>query len=162
MPGAGMGAGRTAERATRPQPSPLGLFLGALIAEAGLAALPLDGWRLLPWGLTGIVPLIAGLALTLAADRRFARAGTTVKPFRKPSVLVTHGPFRITRNPMYLGLVFMLGGLAILLGSPLSFCIAPAYAWLVQQRFIVHEERMLEQRFGDAFRAYCERVRRWV
>jgi protein-S-isoprenylcysteine O-methyltransferase Ste14 len=70
--------------------------------------------------------------------------------------------FRLSRNPMYLGLILVLAGAALLLSSPLALLVAPAYGWWVQRRFIAREERLLEDRFGDAYRAYCLRVRRWV
>jgi protein-S-isoprenylcysteine O-methyltransferase Ste14 len=70
--------------------------------------------------------------------------------------------FRLSRNPMYLGLTVVLAGAALLLSSPLALTAAPAYGWWVQRRFIAREERLLQDRFGDAYRAYCSRVRRWL
>jgi protein-S-isoprenylcysteine O-methyltransferase Ste14 len=85
-----------------------------------------------------------------------------VRPFTEPVALVSDGMFRLSRNPMYLGLILVLAGAALLLSSPLALLVAPAYGWWVQRRFIAREERLLEDRFGDAYRAYCLRVRRWV
>jgi protein-S-isoprenylcysteine O-methyltransferase Ste14 len=137
-------------------------FLAALAAVAVAPALPMGEWPARPWNLVGLAPLALGLALALAAERQFVRARTPVRPFNEPVALVTGGLFGWSRNPMYLGLIVALVGAALLLSSPLALLAAPAYGWWVQRRFIVREERLLEQRFGDAYRAYCLRVRRWV
>jgi len=143
-------------------PSPLAWFLAALIVVSTAAALPLDEWPPEPWYVLGLVPLAFGLALALAAERQFVRAGTPVRPFQEPRALVTDGAFRFSRNPMYLGLVLVLAGAALLLSSPLALLTAPAYGAWVQARFVALEERLLEERFSDAYRAYRRRVRRWV
>lgn len=137
-------------------------FLAALIAAAAVSALPLGEWPQTPWSFLGLVPLSVGLALAMAAERQFVRARTPVRPFTGPTALVTDGLFRLSRNPMYLGLVLVLAGAALVLSSPFALLAAPAYGWWVQRRFIEREERLLEERFGDAYRAYCFRVRRWV
>ncbi|HEV3010414.1 MAG TPA: methyltransferase [Burkholderiales bacterium] len=128
---------------------------------AAAAALPGE-WPAQPWNFIGLAPLGLGLALAMAAERQFVRAGTPVRPFTQSVVLVSDGLFRRSRNPMYLGLILALVGAALLLSSPLALLAAPAYGWWVQRRFIAREERLLEERFGDAYRAYCRRVRRWV
>ena len=137
-------------------------FLAALAAVAVVSALPLSEWPPRPWNLLGLVLIGGGLGLAMAAEREFVRASTPVRPFTPPVALVSGGLFRLSRNPMYLGLVVALVGAALSLSSPLALLAAPAYAWWVQRRFIVREERLLEERFGDAYRAYCLRVRRWV
>ena len=130
------------------------------MAEA--AALPALEWPAPPWNLIGLAPLGLGLALGLAAERQFLRARTAVRPFIPPVALVTDGWFRWSRNPMYLGMILALAGAALLLSGPLALLAAPAYGWWVRRRFIAREERLLEERFGDAYRAYCRRTRRWV
>jgi protein-S-isoprenylcysteine O-methyltransferase Ste14 len=137
-------------------------FLAALIAVATVSALPAGEWPPRPWSFLGLVPFGLGLALAMAAERQFVRARTPVRPFTQPVALVSGGMFRLSRNPMYLGLVLVLVGAALFLSSPLALLVAPAYGWWVQRRFIAREERLLEERFGDAYRAYCLRVRRWV
>jgi len=153
-------AGTDVRHPARPRASPLVGFLPALIAVAAVSALPAGEWPPRPWSFLGLVPL--GLGLALAAERQFVRAGTPVRPFTEPVALVSDGMFRLSRNPMYLGLILVLAGAALLLSSPLVLLVAPAYGWWVQRRFIAREERLLEDRFGDAYRAYCLRVRRWV
>jgi protein-S-isoprenylcysteine O-methyltransferase Ste14 len=137
-------------------------FLAALAAVAVASTLPAAEWPARPWSFLGLVPLGLGLALAMASERQFVRARTPVRPFTEPVALVSDGLFRWSRNPMYLGLVLALVGAALLLSSSLALLAAPAYGWWVQRRFIAREERLLEDRFGDAYRAYCLRVRRWV
>lgn len=137
-------------------------FLAALGAVAAVAALLPGEWPARPWNFLGLVPLGLGLALAMAAERQFVGARTPVRPFMEPVALVSDGLFRWSRNPMYLGLILALVGAALLLSNPLALLAAPAYGWWVQRRFIAREERLLEERFGDAYRAYCLRVRRWV
>jgi protein-S-isoprenylcysteine O-methyltransferase Ste14 len=137
-------------------------FLAALAALAAVAALPVAEWPAQPWNFLGLLPLGLGLALAMVAERQFVRARTPVRPFNEPLALVSGGLFRWSRNPMYLGLIVALVGAALLLSSPLALLAAPAYGWWVHRRFIAREERLLEERFGDAYRAYCQRVRRWV
>jgi protein-S-isoprenylcysteine O-methyltransferase Ste14 len=115
-----------------------------------------------PWDLLGLIPLALGAVLNLSADNAFRRAKTTVKPFEESAALVTDGVYRISRHPMYLGFVLILLGVAILLGSLTPFLIVPIFAIVIDRRFIVVEERMLAEKFGQAWLDYKARVRRWV
>ncbi len=116
----------------------------------------------LPWNLAGLVPLIAGIAINLVADAAFHKAGTTVKPFQVSTTLVTDGVFRISRNPMYLGFVLVLIGVALLLGSVTPWIVVPTFAILMDWGFIAAEERMLQAAFGPAWLNYKAQVRRWI
>jgi len=115
-----------------------------------------------PWIWLGGVPALVGLVVELRAHALFERAGTPINPFAAPRVLVTEGPFALSRNPLYLGMVLALAGLAILLGSTTPFILVVLFAVIVDRRYIVHEEAALEAAFGDAWRAYGARVRRWI
>jgi protein-S-isoprenylcysteine O-methyltransferase Ste14 len=140
-------------------------FWFALAVAAMVAlhlALPLARLIPPPWKWVGVLPLLAGLSLTLAAARIFRLRGTGIKPFSPATTLVTSGPYRFTRNPMYLGLVLMLIGLATLLGSLTPWLVIPPFAWWIDRRFIRHEEAMLETHFGQAFADLRRRVRRWL
>jgi protein-S-isoprenylcysteine O-methyltransferase Ste14 len=90
------------------------------------------------------------------------RAGTTVRPGYPATVLVTNGPFRYSRNPLYLALTIIYLGGTMSLGNcwPLA-TLVPALA-VVHWKIIRREEEYLESRFGDAYRAYKARVRRWI
>ena len=137
-----------------------------LIALAAMAALrlvfPIATVIPGPWGLAGIVLLALGVAMNLAADRAFHKAGTTVKPFEESSALLTSGVFRLTRNPMYLGFVLVLAGAAALLGSLTPWLVVPAFAVLIDRMYITVEERMLAAKFGPAWQEYSRKTRRWL
>lgn len=115
-----------------------------------------------PYHYLGVVPIAAGVLLNLWADRYFKRFQTTVKPFEESSHLIEAGPFRFSRNPMYLGLLLILAGVFLLLGSLGPLVVVVALAWLITTQFVVLEERALEARFGDVYRRYKARVRRWL
>jgi protein-S-isoprenylcysteine O-methyltransferase Ste14 len=115
-----------------------------------------------PWDLLGLIPLALGIVLNLMADKAFRDAKTTVKPFRESTTLITDGVYRISRHPMYLGFVLILLGLAVLLGSLTPFMMIPVFAVVMDLVFIVVEEQMLEEKFGQAWLDYKAAVRRWL
>ena len=138
-------------------------FLGAIIVEVLLHFLfPLRQLLVFPWRLVGVVFLLIGLILNLLADQAFKKHDTTVKPFEESNALVTGGVFNISRNPMYLGMTLILLGIALLLGSATPFGVVVILAVLFDRVFIAPEERMLEETFGDQFRQYRNRVRKWI
>jgi protein-S-isoprenylcysteine O-methyltransferase Ste14 len=123
---------------------------------------PLWGPVGLPWRLLGLVPLAGGLALAIRAEQFFKRAGTTVKPFERSSRLVTDGPFGFSRHPMYLGMTLALAGVALLLGTATPPVGVVLFAAVISLRFIPAEERAMERTFGEEYRRYRSRVRRWL
>ncbi|MGI9083774.1 MAG: methyltransferase family protein [Aeromicrobium sp.] len=96
------------------------------------------------------------------ATRRFARAGTAVIPFRPSTALVTTGPFRFTRNPMYLGMAVLQAGLSLAFGLMWALAMVPVAVLAVDRLVIAREEPYLERRFGADYIAYKSRVRRWI
>ena len=140
-----------------------------LVYLAGLVAGHLVNWwlpiDLLPafpaWILGGIL-LLAGLALAVSAMVNFRRSGTTVRPDRASTSLVIAGPYRFTRNPMYVGLAIAYLGLAIADRSPWSVIFLPVVLLIIRRAVIAHEEAFLERRFGAAYTDYKMRVRRWL
>lgn len=112
------------------------------------------------WAGLGVEAL--AVALGLSAILAFRRAGTTPEPNGTPAALVTAGPFRFTRNPMYLALTTVLAGLALWVGRTAAFAAPVAFFLTVRAIFVPREEARLEALFGDAFRAYRGRVRRWL
>lgn len=106
--------------------------------------------------------MVVGLSLVLWPARLFSLAKTTIKPFSESSSLVTTGPFRLSRNPIYVGMVIVLLGVAIRLGSLTPFAVIPFFVLFINRAFIVHEERMLLDTFGEEYEAYCRGVRRWI
>jgi protein-S-isoprenylcysteine O-methyltransferase Ste14 len=118
--------------------------------------------HLLAVELLGIIPLAVGIVINVVADRAFRRAGTTVKPFQESSALIMTGVFRLSRNPMYLGFVLVVLGIAVITGSLTPLVVVPAFALLLDRNFIAAEERMLEERFGSVWLEYKKSVRRWI
>jgi protein-S-isoprenylcysteine O-methyltransferase Ste14 len=153
-----MSAGAPARRLVPPV-----YFLAAVLTMAGLhALLPLARLVPPPWHLLGLIGPVLGAVVALDSARRFFRAGTEVRPFREPAVLVTSGWYRYSRNPMYLGMVLTLAGVAVLLGTLSPWLVVGLFPVVMERQFIAGEERMLERRFGRAYAEYRSRVRRWL
>lgn len=124
--------------------------------------LPLHSLLSWPLNLAGLLPVGAGFVLASSHARLFRRIGTNIDTFGEPGKLVTTGCFARSRNPMYLGMVIFLGGVALLLGS-LSPWIGPVvFGVLVQWVYIPWEERMLAAKFGADYDLYRRRTRRWI
>lgn len=137
--------------------------VAALVAMAAAHAfLPIARIFLFPWNLVGIIPLLLGAALILHAFLLFVRNRTTSNPDGVPATLVTSGPFRVTRNPMYLGILLMLSGIACLFGTVGSWLAVPALGVVFDVIFIRLEEKRMETIFNDAYRRYKAKVRRWI
>jgi len=115
-----------------------------------------------PINLLGLIFILIGIVLNLWTDRLFKNYATTVKPSEEPVELIIEGPFRFSRNPMYLGMVAILLGVFIFLGSLSSFILIPIFAVLIHKNFIKAEEESLEKIFGKQFVKYKDRVRRWL
>jgi protein-S-isoprenylcysteine O-methyltransferase Ste14 len=119
-----------------------------------------------PYSYLGGLFIVLGVALNIAASNVLTRAQTAVKSLDKPpeesSQLLEGGLFRLSRNPIYLGMVLFLVGVAGMLGTVTPFVVIPAFVWLIQRRFVIAEEATMEQRFGDTYRDYKRRVRRWL
>ena len=105
-----------------------------------------------------------GGAVALAGTLEFRRAHTTVNPLapRRASTLVTRGIYRVTRNPMYLGMLGVLAGWAVWLGNIAAWLGLPLSMALLTVLQIRPEERILAERFGAEFERYAARVRRWL
>lgn len=145
-----------------PPPVVLLLAAGLMWGLARVFPAPWLEWSAAGWWVA--VPAIAGLVLNLAPKWWFGRAGTTVNPLRPQATrqLVVTGPYRFSRNPMYLGHVLLLLAWAGALGHPLTMAGVVFYLAWVTWFQIRPEERMLAERFPDAYRDYRRRVRRWL
>lgn len=144
----------------RPYP-PLIYTGGLILALVGHLlhplALPAAGWvRLL-----ALVPVAAGVVLVVSAEREFARAATPILPFRDASALITSGPFRFSRNPIYVAFTLIVLGVALATASWWPLITLPL-ALLVITSVIRGEETRLTRIFGDEYREYRRRVRRWL
>jgi len=112
----------------------------------------------------GGIVAIAGAVLAVAAMFSFGRARTTLNPVapERCSAVVTSGVFRVTRNPMYVGLLLAILGWMISLGALIALIGPPAFVAYIQRYQIVPEERALVRKFGVGYVAYMARVRRWI
>jgi protein-S-isoprenylcysteine O-methyltransferase Ste14 len=142
------------------------LFLAALLlgfASDRLLPLPftLPGGDLVHWTVAGFLILL-GLALAAAGIRNFSRAATPVPTNEPTRALVTTGIHGWSRNPIYLGLFLVYGGIGVAAGSPWALILTLPLAITIRYGVVAREEAYLERRFGDAYRDYKARVRRWL
>ena len=106
--------------------------------------------------------ILAGLGFSAAGFFSFRSRGTPVRPGAEPTQLVLSGPYRITRNPMYLGLLLISIGCFLAVES-LWFVTPPViFFWLINFRLIPFEEQLMKKHFGAEYDAYRQRVRRWL
>jgi protein-S-isoprenylcysteine O-methyltransferase Ste14 len=110
----------------------------------------------------GALLFAVGAALGLSAILTFRRAGTSPNPMRPTSALAVAGPYRFTRNPMYLGLAIGFAGFSVFWNALWPLLSVPLAMALETILVIAREERYLEGRFGEAYRGYKARVRRWI
>lgn len=144
-------------------PLPPVILLLFFLLQLGLHRwLPVQQLMKAPVSYLGVVLIVLGLAVIAAPARAFSRADTTIIPFRESSELVTSGVYRYTRNPMYVGMLAILLGVAVLCGSVTPFIAPVLFIPVLNVRVIQHEEQMLEERFGDVYRDYMQSVRRWL
>jgi protein-S-isoprenylcysteine O-methyltransferase Ste14 len=135
----------------------LGLLVDHLLPAYVLSVLLTFGQRIV----IGAVLMALSAGLALPALFAFRAAGTHVEP-RKPALaLVTGGIFRWLRNPMYVGIILFLAGLAVMLASDWTLVMTVALVPVLHFGVVKREERYLEEKFGDAYRAYRARVPRY-
>lgn len=129
-----------------------------------LLAVLAPGPRLLrgAWRWVGLAPIVAGVGLHWWAWRLFRRRGTTVRTDETARTVVTTGPYRFTRHPMYLGGVLILLGGSLAIGTVVPAVIVAAYGAVADRVFIPAEERAMAERFGETYHRYRSRVRRWL
>lgn len=139
---------------------PRGLLIALLAQVPVLAAFPI---RVTHWGVTaGVLLLGCGAVLNVWAERLFRRAHVGVCPFTEVPSLVTAGPYRITRNPMYVGLVLIAGAPPLLAGVPANLWSPLALALWLHFAFVLPEEEFLRQKLGLAWEVWAARVPRWL
>ena len=152
-------AHKPATRLLPPAPYAAAL-IGGWWLDRNIQAIPLD-WgaatRPLGWLLVGV-----GLALFAWTLLTFWRHRTTVNPYKAASSLCTSGPFRFSRNPIYVGDWFILAGVSLLLTTVWPLLFAPLIWALLRYGVIRHEEAHLEAKFGNDYLNYTMRVRRWL
>ena len=145
-------------------PPPLvGLAMAALMWWIASMTPPLDTPRVMRIASAIVIAAIGG-ALDIAGLIAFLRSKTTVNPLKpqKTSALVTGGVYRITRNPMYVGMVLLLVAWAVFLAAPLALAGPLLFFGWITRFQILPEERVMAGKFGTAFEDYKRRVRRWL
>ncbi|GAB5347932.1 methyltransferase family protein [Alteriqipengyuania sp. 357] len=137
----------------------LGSLLLGFAADRLLGLAPIELVVLRP---IGVVIAALGLAILGSGLTGFLRAGTDPEPWKRDTALVTSGLYRITRNPMYLGMVMVQLGIALFARNIGALASVPLAIVLVDRFVIAREEPHLLATFGDQYRGYCKRVRRWL
>lgn len=112
--------------------------------------------------LGGLIIALAFFGLGLWAVLLVRGSGQSENPWKPTRHIVERGPFRVTRNPMYLQMVVGCVGFAILLWNPWILILTPVCAWVLQRWAIIPEEAYLERKFPQAYGDYRQRVRRWL
>ena len=143
-------------------PPPL-IYLGGLAVGFALEAL-LPGTSVsgvVQWVLGGVL-LVAGLVLLGSFNTAFQRKGTAVEPWKPTTAIVTTGPYRLTRNPAYLGMALVYIGVALLADALWVLVPLPVVLVIIDRMVIAREERYLERKFGQEYLDYKGRARRWI
>jgi protein-S-isoprenylcysteine O-methyltransferase Ste14 len=138
-----------------------GLVLGSVADRLLPLEFPVVGTGLVHWTIAGAL-MVIGLALAVAGIRNFSRGGTPVPTNEPTRALVTSGIHRWTRNPIYVGMFLLYGGIGLALRSPWTLILLLPIAIIICYGVVAREEAYLERRFGDTYRDYKARVRRWV
>ncbi len=143
-------------------PPPL-IYLAFLLIGFGADAL----WpvAVLPQGpryAAGIGVIALSLALVISAFGQFRRHKTSFKPHEPSTALITEGPYRYSRNPMYLALSLLYAGIGIAADGPWTLALLAPLLIVLHYGVILREERYLERKFADAYRRYRSSVRRWL
>ena len=143
-----------------PPPVIFGVPLAAGLVADYVHRLPLYSERIVLWA--GIALALSGLALIAAGSLELRRAHTAVIPYQPTTAIVSSGPFRFSRNPLYLGFVLIYLGASMAANTFWPLPLLPL-AIVVMQRGVIHrEERYLARKFGEEYLAYQSRVRRWI
>ena len=111
----------------------------------------------------GVMIIICGLSVLISAARVFKQLETTINPMQpsQASKLAIIGPFKYTRNPMYLGMSIMLIGFGLIFGAKLTACLVVMFVLYITVFQIIPEERAMQEKFTD-WKDYCTKVRRWL
>ena len=135
-----------------------GAALGALLRPLNPAWWPSGGaWMIAGGALFFLGAAFAAWALLLMRARK-----TTPDPFGAASTLLQDGPYRISRNPIYLSVLFLQMGISLAFALPVVLLVLPLEIWLFNRFVIRHEERFLREHFGAVYEHYSARVRRWI
>ncbi|MCP3686252.1 MAG: isoprenylcysteine carboxylmethyltransferase family protein [bacterium] len=110
----------------------------------------------------GILILLFAIIIDFWAFLLFRKKRTVIKAHQKPLYLVISGPFKISRHPMYLGMAIALLGTSVIMGSLTPFITPFLFLAVMNKKFVSEEEKVLEKDFGEKYRAYKRKVRKWI
>lgn len=139
----------------------LGWGAGTLLLTR-FAPLPFPAVPELPLRIATVICTLLGAGGLLWAQWTFWRVGTTAEHSEETEILVTTGPFEVSRNPIYVSLLLIFAGLGLHYETAWALLLAVPVAWALHRWTVKPEERYLEQRFGEEYRRYREGVRRWL
>ncbi len=147
----------------KPRIPPPVYFVVAVITMILLHSfIPIGRWLSYPWRYFGIPIIVLGFSLSLGSGIFFRKLGTNPRPGSKANLIVTKGPFKYTRNPMYLGLIIMLVGIAIVVGTIAPLIPIPFLFIILHTQFVLREEKWMEEWFGESYLAYKSKTPRWL
>ena len=141
---------------------PVLLLIAVVLMVVLHYVLPVARWLAWPWRALGALPIAVAVLVGFWGAVQFRRHDTTIIPFEQSTALIAKGPYRYSRNPLYISMTLILVGLWILLGSLSPVVVVPLFVWWISSRFIANEERHLEAQFGRTYLEYKTKVRRWL
>ena len=112
--------------------------------------------------LLGLILILSGISLVFVSFRFMRKMKTTFIPDGTPEVLISSGPFKFSRNPIYLGMLIILVGVAFLMSSLSAIIIAFVFGIIINFTWIAHEEKKLHELFSEDWENYTSKVRRWI
>lgn len=146
-------------------PPPIIALLFAILIILSSRVVPMP-WAIAPHitQILAVALFVIGVCLDLESVLRFFKAKTTINPIKPANskVLVTNGFYNITRNPMYLGMVFFLSAITVWMSALLGPVLIALFMILMTRGQIKHEEKALTEIFGEDYIEYCQHVRRWL
>lgn len=148
---------------SKPRIPPPIYFLIGLIAMILLSSfVPIGRWLHFPWRYIGIIVIVLGFYLFLGSGMLFRKSGTNPRPGTRATLVVSKGSFKYTRNPMYLGLIIMLIGTSILLGTFSPLIVIPTVFLILHTQFVLREEKWMAEWFGEPYLEYKKKTPRWL
>lgn len=115
----------------------------------------------LPARILGVTIFVSAGVLAHISHRAMQRVGTNVLPTQPTLALATDGPYRYSRNPLYIAAIGVYLGVTLWVNGLAPLLLLPPMAWVLHQGIVLREERYLTAKFGESYRAYQARVRRW-
>ena len=140
---------------------PVYLFLSILAMLLLHFILPVYEIIPAPYSYLGYPIIAAGIVVIVWHAGYFHKYDTPIRPFEESTFLIKEGLYKYSRNPIYLGMIVILFGGAVMLGSLTPFIVVPVFTFLIKRNFIVKEEEFLSSIFGKSYIEYKNGVRRW-